>query len=96
MGAASQAPIFKIQILTGRTRIKTTDRQFKGLADVDCYEEGGLFKYTVGASADYNAIARQRREILDKFPEAFIIAFKNGQKMNVNEAISEFKKNKGK
>jgi N-acetylmuramoyl-L-alanine amidase len=93
---ASQAPIFKIQILTGRTRIKTTDRQFKGLADVDCYEEGGLFKYTVGASADYNAIARQRREILDKFPEAFIIAFKNGQKMNVNEAISEFKKNKGK
>ena len=96
MGAASQAPIFKIQILTGRTRIKTTDRQFKGLADVDCSEEGGLFKYTVGASADYNAIARQRREILDKFPEAFIIAFKNGQKMNVNEAISEFKKNKGK
>jgi N-acetylmuramoyl-L-alanine amidase len=96
MGAVSQAPIFKIQILTGRTRIKTTDRQFKGLADVDCYEEGGLFKYTVGASADYNAIARQRREILDKFPEAFIIAFKNGQKMNVNEAISEFKKNKGK
>ncbi len=93
---ASQAPIFKIQILTGRTRIKTNDRQFKGLVDVDCYEEGGLFKYTVGASADYNAIARQRREILDKFPEAFIIAFKNGQKMNVNEAISEFKKNKGK
>ena len=95
-GTASQAPIFKIQILTGRTRIKTTDRQFKGLADVDCYEEGGMFKYTVGASTDYNAIARQRREILDKFPEAFIIAFKNGQKMNVNEAISEFKKNKGK
>ena len=83
-GTASQAPIFKIQILTGRTRIKTTDRQFKGLADVDCYEEGGMFKYTVGASTDYNAIARQRREILDKFPEAFIIAFKNGQKMNVN------------
>lgn len=95
-GTASQAPIFKIQILTGRTRIKTTDRQFKGLADVDCYEEGGMFKYTVGASTDYNAIARQRREILDKFPEAFIIAFKNGQKMNVNEAISDFKKNKGK
>ena len=87
-------PIFKIQISTGRTRLKTTDKQFKGLPDVDCYEEGGMFKYTVGASTDYNAIARQRREILDKFPGAFIIAFKNGQKMNVNEAIAEFKKNK--
>ena len=93
MGEAS-APIFKIQISTGRTRLKTTDKQFKGLPDVDCYEEGGMFKYTVGASTDYNAIARQRREILDKFPGAFIIAFKNGQKMNVNEAIAEFKKNK--
>ena len=92
-GEAS-APIFKIQISTGRTRLKTTDKQFKGLPDVDCYEEGGMFKYTVGASTDYNAIARQRREILDKFPGAFIIAFRNGQKMNVNEAIAEFKKNK--
>ena len=89
-------PIFKIQILTGRQKLKSTDRQFKGLADVDCFEETGMFKYTVGASADYNAIARQRREILDKFPEAFIIAFKNGQKMNVNEAIAEFKKNRKK
>ena len=89
-------PIFKIQILTGRQKLKSTDRQFKGLADVDCFEEAGMYKYTVGASADYNAIARQRREILDKFPEAFIIAFKNGQKMNVNEAIAEFKKNRKK
>ena len=87
-------PVFKIQILTGRQKLKTTDRQFKGLADVDCFEEAGMYKYTVGASSDYNAIARQRREILDKFPGAFIIAFKNGQKMNVNEAIAEFKKNR--
>ncbi|MCR5132215.1 MAG: N-acetylmuramoyl-L-alanine amidase [Prevotella sp.] len=91
---ASDVPVFKIQILTGRTKIKTTDRQFKGLTDVDCYEENGMFKYTVGASTDYNAISRQRKEIIDKFPEAFIIAFKNGQKMNVHEAIAEFKKNK--
>ena len=89
-------PVFKIQILTGRQKLKTTDRQFKGLADVDCFEEAGMYKYTVGASSDYNAIALQRREILDKFPGAFIIAFKNGQKMNVNEAIAEFKKNRKK
>ena len=94
--ADANVPVFKVQILTGRTKLQPTDRQFKGLADVDCFEEAGIYKYTVGASTDYNAIARQRREILDKFPEAFIIAFKNGQKMNVNEAIAEFKKNKGK
>ena len=94
--ADANVPVFKVQILTGRTKLQPNDRQFKGLADIDCFEEAGIYKYTVGASTDYNAIARQRREILDKFPEAFIIAFKNGQKMNVNEAIAEFKKNKGK
>ena len=90
------APVFKIQISLGRKKLPANDRQFKGLKDVDFYEEGGFYKYTVGSSTDYNAIARLRKEILDKFPEAFIIAFKAGQKMNVNEAIAEFKKNKGK
>ena len=88
------APIFKVQISSGRTKRSPKDSQFKGLANVEFYEEGGLFKYTVGNSPDYNAIAQLRKEILDKFPGAFIIAFKNGVKINVNEAISEFKARK--
>lgn len=85
------APVFKIQISIGRAKLSPNDRQFKGIAGVEYYEEGGFYKYTVGNTTDYNDIARQRREILSKFPEAFIIAFKDGKKMNVNEAISEFK-----
>ena len=87
-------PIFKVQISSGRTKRSPKDSQFKGLANVEFYEEGGLFKYTVGNSTDYNAIAQLRKEILGKFPGAFIIAFKNGVKINVNEAISEFKARK--
>lgn len=33
-----------------------------------------------------------KRNITPKFKDAFIIAFKNGEKMNVNEAIKEFKR----
>ncbi|MBR5633652.1 MAG: N-acetylmuramoyl-L-alanine amidase [Prevotella sp.] len=88
------APVFKVQISTGSKKLSPNDRQFKGLQNVEYYEENGVYKYTVGSSTDYNAIAQKRREILDKFPGAFIIAFKNGTKMNVNEAISEFKARK--
>ena len=88
------APIFKVQISTGRKKLSPNDTQFKGLSDVEFYEEGGFYKYTVGNSTDYNAIAQKRKEILDKFPGAFIIAFKNGTKINVNDAISEFKSRK--
>ncbi len=87
-------PVFKIQILTSSARLKDSDKHFKGLAPVDCYQEGEWYKYTHGASTDYNEIYRLRKTILDRFPEAFIIAFKDGNKMNVNQAIREFKNNR--
>ena len=89
------APVFKVQILTSSSRLKVNDARFKGLSGIGSYQEGGLIKYTVGASENYNEISRLRKSILDKFPEAFIIAFKDGVRMDVNEAIREFKKNKG-
>ena len=89
--APADKPIFKVQILASGMRLAPGSSHFKGLEGVDSYEEGGLIKYTYGASADYNEVYRMRKSILDKFPEAFIIAFKNGEKMNVNQAIREFK-----
>ena len=88
-------PIFKVQILASAVRLKAGNAQLKGQA-ADCYEEKGMYKYTVGASANYNEIYQLRKSLLDKFPEAFIIAFKDGQKVNVNEAIREFKENRQK
>ncbi len=91
---AQGTPIFKVQILASRTLLKTTSSQLKGQTDVDYYQEGGLYKYTVGASSNYNDINRLRKEIQSRFPQAFIIAFKNGQRMDVRQAIQEFKNHK--
>ena len=87
---------FKIQILTSSRPLAKNDKRLKGLKDVDYYKEGGIYKYTYGASPDYNKVLRSKRSITDKFKDAFIIAFKNGEKINVNTAISEFKKNRNK
>lgn len=89
-------PVFKIQIIAGNMRLRADDQHFKGLKGCECYEENGMKKYTYGASNNYNEIYRLRKEIAEKFPECFIIAFKNGQKMNINEAIREYKSNKSK
>ena len=86
--------IFKIQILTSSSPLKSTDKRFKGLKDVEYYQEGGLYKYTYSASSDYNKVLRTKRSITTDFKDAFIIAFKEGKKMDVNAAISEFKKNR--
>ena len=89
-----EAPVFKVQILTSNVKLKSGSRQLKGRDDADFYKDGNIYKYTVGASTNYNEIYRLRKQLLDQFPEAFIIAFKGGQRMNVQKAIEEFKKSK--
>ena len=52
---------FKIQILTSSRPLSKNDKRLKGLKDVDYYKENGLYKYTYGASSDYNKVLRTRR-----------------------------------
>ena len=92
--AKEDAPVFKLQIFVGDRMLRKGDAHFKGETEFDSFKEGSLVKYTIGSSTNYNEIYRLRKEKLDKFPEAFIIAFKNGEKYDVNQAIREFKQNK--
>lgn len=94
--AQSTAPIFKVQLLASTVKLKAGSAQLKGVKDVDYYEEKGMYKYTVGASENYAEIYQLRKQLLDRFPQAFIIAFKEGKKVNVNDAIREYRANKKK
>lgn len=92
--APKDAPVFKLQIFVGNRNLRKGDAHFKGETEFDSFQEGNLVKYTLGASTNYNEIYRLRKEKMEKFPEAFIIAFKNGKKYDVNQAIREFKQNR--
>ena len=89
-------PVFKVQFLAASTKLKKGDRQFKGITDYDCYREKGMWKYTVGASTDYNAILALRNSVQKKFPQAFIIAFRNGEKVDAAAAYREYKQKRNK
>lgn len=92
--ATQQVPVFKVQILTSSKPLSPKDRQFKGLKSIDFYKENGLYKYTYGSSTNYNEILRIKKDISKRIKDAFIIAFKNGKKMDTATAIREFKENK--
>lgn len=88
-------PVFKIQILTSDRQLSPKSKLFKGLSPVESYKEKGIIKYTYGSDTNYNKILRLKRSKVDgKFKDAFIIAFKDGVKMNINQAIREFKQNR--
>ena len=92
--APKDAPVFKLQIFVGNRNLRKGDAHFKGETEFDSFQEGNLVKFTLGASTNYNEIYRLRKEKMENFPEAFIIAFKNGKKYDVNQAIREFKQNR--
>jgi len=93
---ATSAPVFKVQFYISSARLKEGAKQLKGITGVDCYKEGGMWKYTVGASTNYTEIYRLRKQVSAKFPQAFIIAFRNGKKIDAGEAYQEYKRNRRK
>ncbi len=82
--------VFKVQILASVEPVGKNDRRLARLKGLDCYRENGWYKYTCGASQDYNEIARLRRRLSKDFADAFIVAFRGGRKVDVKEAIAEF------
>ena len=95
-GTEGGLPVFKVQILAASTQLKPSSPHLKGETQVEYFQEGGMYKYTVGSSTDYNAINQLRKQLAAKFPQAFVVAFKNGQKTDVRAAIQEFMNNKKK
>ncbi len=87
-------PVFKVQILASNTPLPQNSARLKDQDNVGMYEEGGMYKYTVGESENYNEINRLRSTLNVKFPGCFVVAFMNGEKMNINDAIRQFRKQK--
>ncbi|MCR5817810.1 MAG: N-acetylmuramoyl-L-alanine amidase [Prevotella sp.] len=92
--APASSVIFKVQVFAASVRVKDGDPRLKGLKGVDSYQEGGLWKHTIGASSDYNEIMRLRNSVAEKFPQAFIIAFRDGVKVDAKKAYEEMKQKK--
>ncbi len=80
-------PVYKIQILASDSKLNFNAADFKGFKNISMFTENGLYKYTLGEETDYNLIVKLRKEILNKFPNAFIIAFVGDKKLSAKEAL---------
>lgn len=85
-------PVFKVQLLVSDRKLKLSDRRFKGIRPVDYYREKGMYKYTYGSTTNYNEAKRWYRSVSAKLRGAFIVAFRNGERMNLAEAIKMSKR----
>lgn len=88
-----QQPVFKVQFLSSSKQLAAEDKAFKGLKPVEFYYDKGLYKYTYGSSTNYNEIIRIKKKVNEKFKDAFIVAFVQGERIDTQQAIALFKQN---
>jgi N-acetylmuramoyl-L-alanine amidase len=79
---------FKVQVETSRTKISKSDERFKGVK-VDEYKQDGLFKYTAGSfENDLNSAKALQKELRSQgFQHAFVVAFRGGERISMEEAL---------
>ena len=64
---------------------------FEGLEDVEEYEASGAYTYLAGQSNSYPEILELYEKVKKRFPEATIIAFRNGKLIKLERAIKYLK-----
>lgn len=84
--------VFKVQLSTNSKKIDPSPDNFKGIKNVSYYEAGGLFRYTVGSERTWESATKIQEMARSKgFEDAFIVAFNDGERIAVGEAVKLLK-----
>jgi N-acetylmuramoyl-L-alanine amidase len=80
--------VFKVQISASSRKIELTPKNFKGLSNISFDFNNSIYRYMYGQTSDYD----QSMKLLDEakakgYGSAFLIAYKNGKKISIQEAI---------
>ena len=85
---SSKGIVFKVQISASGTKLEPLPKNFKGLSPISREQDGNLYKYLYAEETDYEQIKKRLEEAKKKgFTSAYLVAYKEGVKISVSEAL---------
>jgi N-acetylmuramoyl-L-alanine amidase len=85
----SNGVVFKVQLMASTKKVELSPKNFNGLKKIAIDSSSSLYKYTYGETNDYNEAKRLLQEAKAKgYESAYVIAFKNGIAINVQDVIN--------
>jgi N-acetylmuramoyl-L-alanine amidase len=82
--------VFKVQISASSKKQELSPNNFNGLKNISMVSENNLYKYMFGNTSSYDEAKKLLQEAKSKgFSSAFLIAFKNGKKIDVKDALKQ-------
>ncbi len=79
---------FKVQLSASSSKMSLIPSNFKGLNNVSIEKAGKVYKYFYGSEDSYDEAQKRLTEAKNKgYESAFIVAYKDGVKINLSDAI---------
>lgn len=79
---------FQVQIMSSPKPLDRTGKSFKGIAPVDEFLHNGVYKYLAGSTSSYEKAKDYQRILREQgFEGAFVVAFENGNRIELSKAI---------
>jgi len=88
---SSRNILFKIHLVSSENRIPPDSPFFEGIEEVEEIQTGGVYSYLTGESNSYNEISTLFETLRRRFPDAAIIAIRNGRIIKLEKALKYLK-----
>lgn len=86
--ASSKGVVFKVQLAVSGTKLETVPHNFNGLNQISMEPVNNLYRYMYGEARSYDEAKGLLAQAKEKgYTTAFVIAFKDGKKVTVQEAM---------
>jgi len=80
--------IFKVQLMASSKKLELKASNFKGLNRISMDTGSSIYKYMYGETNSYEEAKKLQEEAKSKgYDSAYLIAFKNGEKISIQDAI---------
>jgi N-acetylmuramoyl-L-alanine amidase len=80
--------VFKVQIAAGSKKLDTKSYNFNGLNDISRTKSKSIYRYFYGKTSSYDTATALKEEALNKgYKSAFIVAYKNDERIAIKTAL---------
>lgn len=90
-GGSSENIEFKVHLVSTQNRIAVDSKYFEGLEPVEEYAVSGAYTYLYGTTNSFEEILDLQKKAQVRFPEATVVAFRNGRMIKLERALKSLR-----
>lgn len=81
--------IYKVHLISSPAKLSTESAFFKGLGPIEEVRVSESYNYMAGNTTDFDVITKLLNVARANFPDASVVAFKNGRKIKLEKAVKK-------